>query len=183
MAHLTVIVLVVVASPAAAAAQGAAAAADATVLIRVIGDVHAEFFGAGGTRVDERTAVEVSSGSGFVISPFGYVVTANHVIVGGESVEIVAGGQVRVSVDVTRVEVVFREIPAGSTTATFVASVMTTDPELDLAMLSIPASGLPHAALGDSDALTVGQRVQALGYPFGWACPDLVDGLALSVTS
>ena len=87
------------------------------------------------------------------------------------------------SVDVTRVEVVFREIPAGSTTATFVASVMTTDPELDLAMLSIPASGLPHAALGDSDALTVGQRVQALGYPFGWACPDLVDGLALSVTS
>lgn len=123
-----------------ARAQRVAAPAEATVLIRVIGDVRTEFFGAGARRIEEQTAVEVSSGTGFVISPFGYVVTANHVIADREVVERRLGGQVRASVTVSRIEVVFREVPAGSVTAVFVASLVGTDSSLDLAMLSIPAN-------------------------------------------
>ena len=152
-----------------------AAPAEATVLIRVIGDVRTEFFGAGARRIEEQTAVEVSSGTGFVISPFGYVVTANHVIADREVVERRLGGQVRASVTVSRIEVVFREVPAGSVTAVFVASLVGTDSSLDLAMLSIPANELPYVALGDSDALRVGQPVRALGYPFGGALDELLE--------
>ena len=162
-------------APLPTAAQPAASPADATVFIRVFGDVRAEFSGAVGGRTEERAGIEVSGGTGFVVSPFGYIVTAHHVVVGGESVEEVVGGQVRLMVDVTRLEVVFQEVPPGSSTSTFVATVMATRPELDLAILSISAGGLPYLALGDSDALAVGQAVRALGYPFGGAIDELLD--------
>ena len=169
------VVLAVASAPAQTSAQRAAVPADATVFIRVIGNLRAEISSFGGTRVEERTDVEIGSGTGFVISPFGYIVTAHHVIAGDDSVESVPGGQVRVMGDVSRVEVVFQKIPVGSATATFVAAVRATAPELDLAILSISAAGLPYLALGDSDALAVGQPVRALGYPFGRAVDELLD--------
>ena len=169
------VVLAVASAPAQTSAQPAAAPADATVFIRVIGNLRAEISGFGGTRVEARTDVEVGSGTGFVISPFGYIVTAHHVIVGADSVEAVPGGQLRVAVDVSRLEVVFQEIPVWSATSTFVATVRATEPELDLAILSISAAGVPYLALGDSDALAMGQPVRVLGYPFGRAIDALLD--------
>ena len=169
------VVLAVASVPARTFAQPAAAVADATVFIRVVGNLRAEISRVGDTRVEERIDVEVGSGTGFVVSPFGYIVTAHHVVVGAESVEAVLGGQVRVTVDVSRLEVVFQDTPLGSVTSTFVAAVVATAPELDLAILSVSAAGLPYLALGDSDALTVGQPVRALGYPFGRAVDALLD--------
>lgn len=173
---IVALALTVASAPAKASAQPAAAPANATVFVRVLGNVRAEISQLGGAaRVEERTDVEVGSGTGFVISPFGYIVTAYHVIAGDDSVETVPGGRVRVTVDVSRLEVVFQEIPAGSATSSFVATVLATEPELDLAILSISAASLPYLALGDSDALAVGQPVRALGYPFGRAIDTLLD--------
>ena len=169
------VVLAVAGAPVQTSAQPAAAPADATVFIRVVGNLRAEISRFGGTRVEERTDVEVGSGTGFVVSPFGYIVTAHHVVVSDESVEAVLGGSVRVTVDVSRLEVVFQDNPLGSVTSTFVAAVVATAPELDLAILSVSAAGLPYLALGDSDALAVGQPVRALGYPFGRAIDALLD--------
>jgi serine protease Do len=49
----------------------------------------------------------------------------------------------------------------------FDAEVIGTDPQTDLALIKVDASGLPELALGDSDALRVGDDVIAVGNPFG----------------
>lgn len=51
----------------------------------------------------------------------------------------------------------------------FEARVHWRDPRRDLALLTIPASGLPHAIAGDVTALRPGEIVLALGHPFGVA--------------
>ncbi len=86
----------------------------------------------------------VSFGSGFVISEDGYVVTNNHVI------EDAAKVTVRMADE--------RE---------YSATVVGADAQSDLALLKIDAAGLPHLALGDSEALRVGEDVIAVGNPFG----------------
>ena len=57
--------------PCVAAAQRARSPADATVFIRLIGSVHAELDEGGIKRTVDEERVEVGTGSGFVISPFG----------------------------------------------------------------------------------------------------------------
>ena len=85
-----------------------------------------------------------SLGSGFVISPDGYVVTNNHVVASGGDiiVRLSRGGE-------------------------HSARVVGTDPATDLALLKIDASILPVLPLGDSDRLEVGEPVMAIGNPFG----------------
>ena len=85
-------------------------------------------------------------GSGFVWSAQGHVVTNHHVIE-----------------DADRVTVVFAD---GSE---FEAVVLGSDPDADLAVLSIdaPAERLRPVALGDSSQLNVGQLAIAIGSPFG----------------
>ena len=85
-------------------------------------------------------------GSGFVWSAQGHVVTNHHVIEGAD-----------------RVTVVFAD---GSE---FEAVVLGSDPDADLAVLSIdaPAERLRPVALGDSSQLNVGQLAIAIGSPFG----------------
>jgi 2-alkenal reductase len=88
------------------------------------------------------------SGSGFVIDKQGHIVTNNHVVEGA-----------------TRITVLF----ADGTRAR--AEVLGTDVYSDLALLKVdrPAERLVTVELGDSDEVKVGQRVIAIGNPFGLA--------------
>jgi serine protease Do len=86
----------------------------------------------------------VGLGSGFVIESDGYIVTNNHVVEDADKVKV------RMADD--------RE---------FDADVIGTDPQTDLALIKVDATGLPELALGDSSALRVGDDVIAVGNPFG----------------
>jgi serine protease Do len=87
-----------------------------------------------------RTAL----GSGFVVSPDGYVVTNYHVVHEAGAILVRLADQ--------------RERPA---------QVAGTDPRTDLALLKIDVGGLPAIPFGDSDRLPVGAPVMAIGNPFG----------------
>lgn len=89
-----------------------------------------------------------SLGSGFIISPDGFIVTNNHVIEGA---------------DVVRVNISGKNKKEDS----YTAEVIGTDPETDLALLKIKADTLPFLEFGDSDSLEVGEWVLAVGSPLG----------------
>ncbi len=88
------------------------------------------------------------AGSGFVIDPRGYVLTNNHVVEGAESIEVTLGNRSR-----------------------YPAKLVGTDPRSDIALVRIDPKGTPLTALplGDSDSLQVGQKVFAIGNPFGFS--------------
>ena len=94
----------------------------------------------------EGTLVPLGSGSGFVIDDTGYIVTNNHVV---EQAEVV--------------RVTFSD---GTITD---AEILGQDPYSDLAVIRVdlPADRLATLEFGDSSALQVGQRVIAIGNPFG----------------
>jgi S1-C subfamily serine protease len=92
-----------------------------------------------------------SSGSGFVIDARGYVVTNNHVV------ENARGGGAGASFDV-----IF------SDNRTQKATLVGRDPDTDVAVLQVPASGsLKVAPLANSDDVPVGATVIAIGSPLG----------------
>jgi S1-C subfamily serine protease len=86
------------------------------------------------------------SGSGSVIDEQGHVLTNYHVIEGADVVTVSFGGE-----------------------KTYPAKVIGGDPDTDLAVLQVNGApqGLKMVPLGDSDRLTVGQKVLAIGNPFG----------------
>lgn len=89
-------------------------------------------------------------GSGFIFSPDGYVLTNDHVI--GD-----AGSDLGVSL---------------TDDSSLAAEVVGRDPPTDVGVLRIAGAAgrsLPYVALGDSDALRVGQLVVAIGNPLGYA--------------
>jgi serine protease Do len=104
-----------------------------------------QFFG--GQFPDQpRTRNELSLGSGVIVSPDGYILTANHVVTGADEIKIAFG-------DDTKKE--------------YTAKVIGTDPQTDVAVLKIDAKNLPAVTLGDSDQLEIGDVVLAIGNPFG----------------
>ena len=85
-----------------------------------------------------------SIGSGVIVSADGYILTNAHVV--REAAEIVVRLHDRKE---------------------YVAELVGSDNHSDIAVLKVAADNLPHAKLGDSDAVKVGQWVLAIGAPFG----------------
>ena len=144
---------------------------NATVLIRIRGTVRvsAGLWPGAPPDVTEFRDVEIGTGSGFVVSADGYIVT-NHHVISGDTFEIERQGQkVRVSVDVQSIDVQFPSDVAGGSNRSprYAATVVSSDETLDLAVLFVSGAGMPVAALGDSDAVVSGEPVRALGYPLG----------------
>ena len=92
------------------ALAGAASARDATVLIRVIGDVRIEVE-RGWKHTIEKTDVEIGTGTGFLISPFGQVITNNHVVNGRDLTLVIDGQPFQVNLAVKRVDVLVTGAP------------------------------------------------------------------------
>lgn len=84
-----------------------------------------------------------SSGSGVIISDDGFIVTNNHVIEDASNIEIIMSDNQR-----------------------YFAKLVGADPTTDLALLKIRAQNLPFIPYGDSDEITPGEWVLAVGNPF-----------------
>ncbi len=91
-----------------------------------------------------RPQVEQGTGSGFVISPDGYILTNNHVVAGADRVTVRLYDK--------------RE---------FIAKVVGADPATDVAVIKIEAHDLPAVSMGNSDSTRVGEWVLAIGNPLG----------------
>ena len=111
----------------------------------------------------EGQQVQAGSGSGIILTSDGYIVTCKHVVDGAETIKVILN-------DETEYE------------ATLVGS----DSRSDLAVLKIEATGLSPATLGDSDMLTVGEDVIAIGNPLGelrgTATSGMISALSREVT-
>src|SRR3954463_8505659 len=103
--------------------------------------------------MQQEPPFQESSGSGFIVSKDGYILTNNHVVDGSDQVTVRLLDR--------------RE---------FKAKVVGTDPNTDLAVLKIDADNLTPAPLGNSGAARVGEWVLAVGNPLG-------DNLTFTVTS
>ncbi len=103
--------------------------------------------------------VESGAGSGFIIDESGDIVTNYHVISGARRVQVTLADKSR-----------------------YQASVVGVDPPSDLAVLRIKAGRkLPSLRLGDSRNLQVGQKVLAIGNPFGQFQNTLTTGVISSI--
>ena len=87
------------------------------------------------------------AGSGFIIDPRGYILTNYHVVEGAQSIEVVLGDQSR-----------------------YAAKYIGADQRNDVALIKIEPKGkqLTVLKLGDSGGIQVGQKVLAIGNPFGF---------------
>ena len=102
-----------------------------------------QFFGGQLPRQPQQQR-ERGLGSGVIISPEGYILTNNHVVDKG-----------------TDIKVILRD------KRQFTGKVIGTDPQTDIAVVKIDATGLPTIPLGDSSKLAVGDYAFAIGNPFG----------------
>jgi len=100
-------------------------------------------FGRGEQGAPERR-VPIGEGTGFLISSDGYIVTNHHVV--GEA------DQVNVTLSDGR---------------KFEARIVGTDPQTEIALVKVEATGLPSLQFADSDQVRVGEWVLAIGNPFG----------------
>jgi serine protease Do len=105
------------------------------------GDMFKRFFGDGNGR-QFQAPDQKASGSGVIISTDGYIVTNNHVVNGATSIVVTLNNR-----------------------KNYVAKVIGTDPNTDLALIRIDASNLPVMTIGNSDEVKLGQWVLAIGYP------------------
>ncbi|MCB0635110.1 MAG: trypsin-like peptidase domain-containing protein [Lewinella sp.] len=87
--------------------------------------------------------ITAASGSGVIIGSDGYIVTNNHVIEGGDVIEVTLSDKRR-----------------------FEAEVVGADPSTDLALLRIGQTGLLAIEMGNSDSVRIGEWVLAVGNPF-----------------
>ena len=96
------------------------------------------YFGSGKSRAI------VGSGSGVIISPDGYIITNNHVIVNTSKLEVTLNNN-----------------------KTYEAELIGTDPKTDIALIKIKTKkNLPYVSFGDSNQVKIGEWVLAVGNPF-----------------
>jgi len=98
-------------------------------------------------------------GSGFIIDNEGHILTNYHVIAGARQVEVTLWNKKK-----------------------YRADVIGSDRQKDLAVLKIPATNLTPATLGNSKTLEVGQKVYAIGNPFGLS-GTMTRGIISSIRS
>lgn len=105
------------------------------------------------TNIYGQVSETASSGSGFLISQDGYVVTNYHVVEGGSSLRVLTYNG-----------------------TSYQAKVAGYDAANDICVLKIEAEGMPFVHLGSSDALAVGDQVAAIGNPLGELTSTLTVG-------
>ncbi|MFL6389649.1 MAG: S1C family serine protease [Terriglobales bacterium] len=98
-------------------------------------------------------------GSGFVIDTEGHILTNFHVVEGARQVEVTTSDKKK-----------------------YKAQIIGTDPIHDLAVIQIPNKSVPQAEIGDSKSLVVGQKVYAIGNPFGLS-GTMTRGIISSIRS
>lgn len=101
-----------------------------------------------------------SIGSGVIYDPEGYIITNAHVVSGATQIKVVLPDK--------------REFDAG---------IMGIDPIHDIARLKISGNKLPHAKLGDSSDLIIGEWSIALGNPYGFLMNDSKPSVSVGVIS
>ena len=97
------------------------------------------------TYIVADTAQGQATGSGFVISKDGLIITNDHVVDGATSVQV----------------------KVGTSDQAQDATVVGADPSRDLALLKVDGHDLPTLTLGDSSSMGVGDATYAIGNPFG----------------
>lgn len=106
---------------------------------------------------------QLGSGSGIILTSDGYIVTCKHVVDGAETIKVILNDD-----------------------SEHEAKLVGSDTRSDLAVLKIDATGLSPATLGDSDMLTVGEDVIAIGNPLGelrgTATSGIISALSREVT-
>src|SRR5947208_3539627 len=107
-------------------------------------DALRQFFGGPAPQKQGKQTLQ-GLGSGVIVSPDGYILTANHVVSGAEEIMVGLGTELR----------------------KYKAKKIGTDPGTDVALLKIDEKNLPAIAFADSEKARAGDIVLAVGNPFG----------------
>lgn len=105
------------------------------------------------TNIFGQVSQTASSGSGFIISDDGYVVSNYHVVEGASKLTVI--------------------LASGTE---YDAELVGYDASNDVSVLKIDSKNLPYVKIGDSDALVVGDRVAAIGNPLGELTSSMTVG-------
>ena len=149
---------------------------DAVVNVRVVGRGEADpseqamrdFFrrfrppGSGDAPGDDEGPLMQGAGSGFIVSPDGYILTNAHVVSKADEVTVKLTDR--------------REFPA---------KVIGSDTRSDVAVIKIDAQDLPVVSIGDDEDLQIGEWVLAIGAPFGLentATAGIVSGTSRAIS-
>lgn len=105
------------------------------------------------TNIFGQTSETASSGTGFIISEDGYIISNYHVVAGATKLSVITadGGE-------------------------YDATLVGYDETNDISVLKINATNLPYVVMGSSDALVAGDQVAAIGNPLGELTSTLTVG-------